>query len=98
MVEKPEAVHEVLAGCSVVLGLHPDQATGDIVEYALEAGKPFAVVPCCTFHKIFRDRRLPDGRPVNSYEGLLEWLLAKDPDIRLGTLPTGGRNQVVYRL
>ena len=98
VLETPEAVREVLSGCSVVLGLHPDQATGDIVDYALEAGKPFAVVPCCTFHKLFTDRRLPDGRPVKSYEGLVEWLLAKDPDIRLGTLPTKGRNQVVYRI
>ena len=98
MLDTPEGVQEMLSGCSVVLGLHPDQATGDIVDYALEAEKPFAVVPCCTFHKLFTDRRLPDGRPVKSYEGLVEWLLAKDPDIRLGTLPTKGRNQVVYRI
>ena len=78
--------------------MHPDQATGDIVDYALEVGKPFAVMPCCTFHKMFRSRKLPDGRPVVSYDTLVEWLLAKDPEIRLAELPTRGRNKVVYRL
>jgi len=98
MLKTPEAVKEALSGCSVVVGLHPDQATGDIVDYALEVGKPFAVMPCCTFHKMFRSRTLPDGRPVNSYDTLVEWLLAKDPGIRLVELPTRGRNKVVYRL
>lgn len=39
------------------------------------------------------------GRPVTSYEDLLEWLVAKDPGrIRLATLPVEGRSRVVYRL
>jgi hypothetical protein len=32
-----------LGGCSVVVGQHPDEATEAIVDYGLEAGKPFAV-------------------------------------------------------
>ena len=40
---------ELLAGCSVVVGMHPDQATDAIVDFALQAGKPFAVIPCCVF-------------------------------------------------
>ena len=40
---------EQLQSCSLVLGLHPDQATDSIVDFALQFGKPFAVVPCCVF-------------------------------------------------
>jgi len=38
-----------LQSCSLVLGLHPDQATDSIVDFALQFNKPFAVVPCCVF-------------------------------------------------
>jgi hypothetical protein len=37
------AVHE----CSVIVGLHPDQALDHIVDVAVALHKPFAVVPCC---------------------------------------------------
>ena len=40
---------EQLQTCSLVLGLHPDQATDSIVDFAMHFGKPFAVVPCCVF-------------------------------------------------
>jgi hypothetical protein len=39
--------------CSVVIGMHPDQATGSIVEFAMENDKPFAVIPCCVFPRLF---------------------------------------------
>lgn len=32
-----------------VVGMHPDQATDAIVDFALACSKPFAVVPCCVF-------------------------------------------------
>ena len=38
-----------LQACSLVIGLHPDQATDSIVDFAMQFGKPFAVVPCCVF-------------------------------------------------
>lgn len=43
-----------LQSCSLVLGLHPDQATDSIVDFALQFGKPFAVVPCCVFPRWVR--------------------------------------------
>ena len=64
----PEEAARVIAGCSVVVGLHPDQATGDIVDFALETNKPFALVPCCTFAQTFQDRVLADGKRVSTYE------------------------------
>jgi hypothetical protein len=36
--------------------MHPDQATGSIVEFAMENYKPFAVIPCCVFPRLFPNR------------------------------------------
>ncbi len=40
------------------MGLHPDQATDAILDAALALGKPFAVVPCCVFARLFPHRTL----------------------------------------
>ena len=47
------------AECSVVVGMHPDQATESIMAFAKAHGKPFAIVPCCVFPALFPDRRVP---------------------------------------
>ncbi|KAF9149426.1 hypothetical protein BG015_008787 [Linnemannia schmuckeri] len=44
---------------SIMIGLHPDQATEPIVRAALKAGKPFAIIPCCVFGRDNPHRRLP---------------------------------------
>lgn len=54
------------SGCgslpSLVLGMHPDEATDNIVDYAIRERIPFAVVPCCVFPHLFPGRRFtPDG-------------------------------------
>eukprot|EP00884_Botryococcus_braunii_P010341 jgi/Botrbrau1/19308/Bobra.0073s0047.1 len=49
---------EALRRCSIVVGLHPDQATDPILEFALAFGKPFAIIPCCVFARQFPHRRL----------------------------------------
>jgi len=90
-------IARLLRASSVVVGLHPDQATDHIVDYALAFGKPFAVVPCCTFAKLFPRRRTGDGRQVRSYEQLLDHLQAKHPAIRRTTVDgMAGRNVVLY--
>ncbi|KAF4655657.1 hypothetical protein FOZ61_007463 [Perkinsus olseni] len=86
----------VLADASLVVGLHSDQATERIVDFALAAGKPFAVVPCCVYQKCFPDRKLPDGQLVNTYEDFITYLCSKDPRIRTQTLGFDGRNTAVY--
>lgn len=51
----------LLRDCTVLIGLHPDQATEPIVDFALRHNKPFAVVPCCVFPNLKkRHLRLPD--------------------------------------
>ena len=57
-----EALREALKNASVVVGLHPDQATDALVDFALASGKPFAVVPCCTYGADFPKRRTPSGK------------------------------------
>ena len=92
------AAPRVLAAASIVLGLHPDQATDALVDFALEHSRPFAVVPCCVFKEHFPHRRLPDGRSVETYEDLCTYIGAKDPGIRTERLPMRGRNVVLYKL
>jgi hypothetical protein len=82
--------------CSVVLGMHPDEATEDIVDLALAHDKPFAIVPCCVFWKRDPHRKTPSGRPVRTSEQFCEYLAAKDERIQIVTLPFPGRNTVLY--
>jgi len=89
---------KVLSEFSAVVGMHPDQATEFLVDLALHFGRPFAVVPCCVYAKLFPGRCLKDGRPVKSYNELVEYLMEKNPAIRCKTLGFEGRNKVLYYL
>jgi hypothetical protein len=81
---------------AVVIGMHPDEATETIVDEAIQAGKPFAVVPCCVFPKLFPDRTFSDGRDVRSLEDFIKYLSEKHSDIRVKTLDFPGCNTVLY--
>ena len=87
---------DLLADVSVLVGLHPDQPTEDILDVALQLQKPLAIVPCCVFPCLFPQRTLPCGSSVQSYDQFLEYLLAKDPRLRRCELPFEGRNVVIY--
>ena len=78
--------------------MHPDQATEPIVDAALALGKPFAIVPCCVFPELFPQRRTKDGAPVRTYIEFLDYLMRKDPEIKMDYLPFKGRNRVLYHL
>ena len=79
----------------VVVALHPDQATGAALDYALERGLPFAIAPCCVFPALFPGRRLACGAPVRSYGDLVDYLRERGGG-EAGVLPFQGRNVVVY--
>ena len=91
---------QVLNSFSVLVGLHPDQATEPIVDWALLHNKPFAVVPCCVFPNMFplrgRDVKIPLSEAVSKHGGFVEYLMQKDPRIRSTQLDFEGRNVVVY--
>ncbi|KAK3251716.1 hypothetical protein CYMTET_38949 [Cymbomonas tetramitiformis] len=82
---------------SAIVGLHPDGATDALVDAAIAANKPFAVVPCCVFPNTFTARRTCSGGRVRSHEELCAYLCGKAPDIHVAALPFEGRNQVVFR-
>lgn len=88
---------QLIEHASLLLGMHPDQATDSIFDVAIKFNKPFAVVPCCVFGQNFPDRRLADGSKVLSYENLIEYLTAKSSDIEKAFLPFDGKNLVLYR-
>jgi hypothetical protein len=87
---------KILSNCSAVLGLHPDQATEACVDFALATNKPFAVVPCCVFSSLFRNRRMKDGSPVKTTSQLIQYLMEKEERIQVDTLGFEGMNRVVY--
>lgn len=88
---------ELVRRASVLIGLHPDEATDAIIDVALKLDKPFALVPCCVFGQQFPYRRKPDGGRVVSFEDLVEYLAAKSPDIQRAFLSLDGKNMVLYR-
>jgi len=95
--EATDEGRDLLRHCSVLVGLHSDEATEAIVAAAVKHRKPFAVVPCCVFPNVFSMRRLADGRPVRSYDEFCTWLCEQADGSRMAFLPFEGRNRVVYR-
>jgi hypothetical protein len=90
----------LVAAASVVIGQHPDEATESIVDVAIALGKPFAVVPCCVFSKIF-PRKLRDGTSVVNYDQFISYLCEKETAetatrIERDILPMKGRNLVLF--
>jgi hypothetical protein len=81
--------------CSVLCGLHPDEATDEIIDIGLAMELPWAVVPCCVFPNFFRSRRIR-GRPVRSYEDYCAYIRSKNDDIRETELSFRGRNKVFF--
>ncbi|GMF64893.1 unnamed protein product [Phytophthora lilii] len=87
---------ELFADCSLLVGMHPDEATEAIVDAALALGKPFAIIPCCVMSRVFPDRQCRNGTPVDTYETFVRYLLEKHPSVQSAFLPFAGRNQVLY--
>lgn len=95
-----DAIRRVVHDSTLVVALHPDQATDAALDFALERKLPFAIVPCCVYAKEFGKRRLADGSRVTSPEQLVEYLRQRAAsfgvDARVETLPFPGKNVVVY--
>lgn len=93
----PDAALEALlpAPPSLVVGMHPDQASDAIVLCALRWACPFALVPCCVFPSLFK-RLTPDGRRVVSRADLVAHLQAAGGG-ETAWLPFEGANVVVFR-
>ena len=93
-----------IRNCSILVGMHPDQATEAIIDLAtLGIHKPFAVVPCCVMPKLFPNRKFPttkqgsESSTVRSYNRFCEYLLQKGA-FQQHNLSFIGRNKVIYLL
>ena len=80
-VMRDAALARLLRECSAIVGLHPDQATGAIVDAGLVLNKPWAVVPCCVFPKLYPTRADPVAgvAPVRTTDALVRHLMARAP-------------------
>ncbi|KAI9911492.1 hypothetical protein PsorP6_009741 [Peronosclerospora sorghi] len=87
---------ELFANCSVLVGMHPDEATEAIVDASLTRKKPFTMVPCCVMSRVFPDRRCWDGTPVVTYETFIKYLRENLPSVQSHFLTFAGCNQVIY--
>jgi hypothetical protein len=79
-------------GYELVVGMHPDNATDEIVSYATKHRVPFCICPCCV---------LPSAVPYQGYR-YAHWIdhligLAERAKFRTvtTTLPMSGRNIVI---
>ena len=88
---------ELINGCSLIIGMHPDEATVDIVDVALAKKINFAVVPCCVFHNKFPDRKLKNGKDVVEYPDIIQFILEKDDSLKTDFLNIKGRNKIIYK-
>lgn len=88
-------VYELFTSFSCIIGMHPDQATEAIVDFALLCNKPFAIIPCCVCSKQFT-KRMHNGKVVKNYEELIDHLLSKSDKIQTAILPFSGKNKVLF--
>jgi hypothetical protein len=94
----------LLSRCSAIVALHPDEATGDIVDFAVANRLPFVIVPCCVFSRLFPTRFISkkdvnDGnkkRLVSTYDDLIEYLVKKDDSIKISKLDFEGSNIALW--
>ncbi|KAG0091523.1 hypothetical protein BGZ93_007523 [Podila epicladia] len=89
----------ILESASILIGMHPDQATEPTVDMALKHRKPFAVVPCCVFAHENPERRLRGGGEVNTTFEFIQYLMEKESSVPMQKdfLPFDGMNIVVHR-
>jgi hypothetical protein len=66
-------VWRTLLRVGLAVGMHPDEATEGIVDFALAAGVPFAVVPCCVYSRSFPSRVDSSGRRISSLPRFIEY-------------------------
>lgn len=96
-VEKFQSLKCKLRECSLIAGLHPDQSTDYIIDYALKTKKPFAVIPCCLHSKQFSGKKNAKRQAIRDFDALLDYYKQKAPGhIFSKVLDFDGRNTVIY--
>ena len=74
----------------IIVGMHPDEATGEIVLAANRYNRPFAIVPCCIV-----------GKASSGVRNFVEWCKKLKQlggsDTFETSLKFSGKNTVIYR-
>jgi len=86
----------LMKGCSAVVAMHPDEATEAAVDWSLEHGRPFFVVPCCVFARLFPHRTEGGKRKVETQAEFVQYLMNKHPQAQMEILNFDGANKCVY--
>jgi len=98
--ETSTEIQQAVKNASLLIGMHADGATEAIVDAALQYGKPFVVIPCCVFPRLFSQRTITqsDGTivQVRSHEQFCQYLLEKDTRFVMEVLPFEGRNVSIW--
>ena len=81
----------------VIIGLHPDEATDDIIEMSMKYFKPFICVPCCVFPNKFPNRKLKSsGKTVRQHDELIEYIMEKAREVNLLKHTSNSNKTMVY--
>lgn len=88
----------LLENCSLIVGMHSDEATVPIVTTSIKHSKNFAVVPCCVFPCKFPDRVLKNGEKVIEYQHLVKYIEELVVDSSTDFLNIEGRNRIIYKI
>jgi len=101
LTSRKDDIAERIRQCSIVVGMHPDQATEPIVDLSQRLEVPFALLPCCVMPSLFpcRRQRSNSDMPVRSYRTFCRYLLDKAPEglqYQEDHLAFVGRNKVIY--
>ena len=77
--------------CDLVIGLHPDEATGEIVDYSIRTRTPCLIVPCCMVGQYSSECR-NKGRWVKFLANIL---IQNGFDVFIDQLPISGSNLAI---
>jgi hypothetical protein len=98
IIDSYETALHILRNCSLIVGMHPDQAAEPIIDFALANNKPFAVVPCCVYSRCFPKRVDENGDPVRTYDQFIRYLMSKNESVHCIQLDFEGKNLLLYSL
>jgi len=73
----------------LIVGMHPDEATSEIILAAKKNNKPFAVVPCCIVGKLSSD--------IPGFNAWIKRLTHISGGCNSTLLPIKGKNLVLYK-
>ncbi|GMH77749.1 hypothetical protein TrRE_jg8293 [Triparma retinervis] len=91
----------IFLNADLVVGFHPDGGTEPAIDFALARAIPFAVVPCCVFPSLFKERTNSQGVKVKTYEQFIEYLSEKHINMRqqeIHAMKPGSKRRILFML